>query len=124
MTDDWNDPVEDNRLRTMKRGYQPHSGSPAAGPGNPPNQGSGGKRDRLEPLTSGSGVMPANIAYVGERPKTDLEIMGERCLQIVKAHANDETASLRLIGELAWALGVNADFQLIPIAKSVLDSGR
>jgi hypothetical protein len=53
-----------------------------------------------------------------ERQKSEIEIIGDRCLEVVKEHANDTAPSLRLIGHLAWALGITIDLQLTPIPET------
>ena len=53
-----------------------------------------------------------------EIPKSHLEEMGERLLQVVKDHANDEEPSLGLIAEIAWALNLYVHLDFVPKEKA------
>ncbi len=41
-----------------------------------------------------------------KRPKSGIEILGERCLQVCRDHADDKAPDLRLIADFLWALGI------------------
>jgi hypothetical protein len=56
-----------------------------------------------------------------ERPKTELEEIGERCIQVVRQWGETTEEGLRkkgltLIAEFAWALGANVSVALVPFA--------
>lgn len=46
------------------------------------------------------------------RPKTRLEEIGERCLQVVRDHANDREPTPELLAEFAWALDLGVEIVL------------
>lgn len=48
-----------------------------------------------------------------EVPISELEKVGNRCLQVVRAHRDDEEATLSLITAFAWALGLEPNLALI-----------
>jgi hypothetical protein len=53
-----------------------------------------------------------------EIPKSQLEEVGERLLQVVQDHANDETPTMELIAEIAWALGLYVRLDFVPKEKN------
>lgn len=54
-----------------------------------------------------------------DRPRSVIEEIGERCLQVVRDHADDATPAIRLIADFCWALGLEPRFALArpPVAK-------
>lgn len=53
-----------------------------------------------------------------ERPKSPLEELGERLLQVVKDHANDEEPTLELLADVAWALDAYVRIELVHKEKT------
>jgi hypothetical protein len=53
-----------------------------------------------------------------EIPKSHLEEVGERLLQVVQDHANDETPTMELIAEVSWALGLYVRLDFVPKEKN------
>ena len=56
-----------------------------------------------------------------DRPKTELELLGERLLRVVRDHAADSEPTIKLITDAAWALGLEATVYTVPRAVGAID---
>lgn len=61
----------------------------------------------------------ATHASTINRPKSPLEIIGERCLDVVGWHRDDPIPTIQLIASFTWALGLSAGFSLQPETSEI-----
>lgn len=48
------------------------------------------------------------------RPEMELDRIGERMLAVVKRHANAKEASVLMLADFCWAVGIECDLEMSP----------